>query len=288
MLPQKCFPHTHSKMLQKLDSMCNLVPPSHFFICCFEDMLGHGSLRLLLLLQIVSQHVLQVQDPVPGLHSVIRLTIHSIPVFRPPAHLAKQTTDNIHKHVADRTKTGDSRKWHLQRRFPVGVCHKVSWVAVDWADGGFKKEEKKEKGVQGKVHQQHYRCVTINYYSKKNGTIRARWHRSNMLKKQRGITRWRHPFFLSSIEPAIIQHALIVVSQIHITGFWDADLVVVYPLISRVLMDEVRAQLKMWGLLKCGPHINLHIRDAEDSLPLWGLWGKALLWNSKMNYPCFK
>lgn len=85
------------------------------------------------------------------------------------------------------------------------------------------------------------------------------------------MKRRRHPFILSSIKPAIIQHALIVVSQIHITGFWDADLVVAYPIISCMLMDEVRARVKMWGVLEWGPHINLHIRDAEDSCRLWAL-----------------
>lgn len=91
------------------------------------------------------QRVLQVQDPVTGLHSIIRLPIHSIPVSRPPAHLAKQTADNVHKHAADGTKTGDSRKRHLQRQIPVGVCHKAGWVAVDWVDRWFSLKKTKKK-----------------------------------------------------------------------------------------------------------------------------------------------
>lgn len=123
------------------------------FICCFEGMLGRGSEASAFSANHIAfskqpQSVLQVQDPVVHLHSIIRLPIHSIPVFRPPAYLARQTTDNIHKHAADRTKTGDSRKRHLQRQIAVGVCHKAGWVVVDWVDRGFYFIF--FKGVQGK------------------------------------------------------------------------------------------------------------------------------------------
>lgn len=125
-------------------SMCNLtllfIPfrsLSAVFRTCWDtgqDLLLFLQNRIALFLN-DHKRMVQVQGPVTSLHSVIRLPIHSGRVCRPPACSAQQT-DNIHKHVADGTKTRDSRKRHLQRQIPVGVCHKAGWVAGDWGRQG--------------------------------------------------------------------------------------------------------------------------------------------------------
>lgn len=165
------FPTRTPKYYTHYSRCATLLLSPSFFICRFDDMLGHGSDASAFSANHITfseqpQRVLRVQDPVIRLHSIIRLPIQSSPVFRPPAYLAQETTDNIHKHAADRTKTGDSRKRHLQRQIPVGVCHKAGWVVVDWVDRGFfifyflKKEKKKVCKASSK-HRQRYRCVCI-------------------------------------------------------------------------------------------------------------------------------